>query len=206
MLVGHFGRRTWVVALVATSALVAVGAATLVHNKEGSGPPPEEPRRAVTPEGVSYPHDWLASLQEASNEATFELFIPDSDPASTKNLQTTYLYPGGQAVAMDFPAQPTSSPVRQEYIEVWESAWSGGDPAEFLATSAKIDAASKELLLIDDVTILSVSAHAEADPQHANPALLRFDMSGTDVQISGGDDTAALIEIARSIISQAPGK
>ena len=206
MLVPVVRRKVLILVIAAACAVSAIGAAALMGHNEGSERPPETPRRAVTPEGVPYPQEWLSSLEQASKEASFTLFVPNSAAANTKNLQATYLYPGGQAVAMDFPTQPTSSPVRQEYVEVWESTWSGGDPNDFLAGSAKIDAESKELLTIDGVTVLSVSAHAEADPEHANPALLRFELNGTDVQISGGDDTAGLIEIARSIIAQSPGK
>jgi hypothetical protein len=37
--------------------------------------------------------------------------------------------------------------------------------------------------------------------QDANPAFLRFVLDGTEIQIAGGDDLDALVQIAESLIA-----
>jgi hypothetical protein len=78
---------------------------------------------------VDYPEDWRTSLDTALTQAKFRVIIPDHGLANRNNVAAAYLWPDGVAVALQFP-RPSAAPtrVRQPYIEVWQSPWTGGDP------------------------------------------------------------------------------
>jgi hypothetical protein len=166
-----------------------------------------DPRLAVagTPQAPGYPTDWLVdTVDQAQDAVTFLIVIPDDAAANAGNVGWVYVFPGGMAVALDFPspADP-ESPVRQEYIEVYEAPWTDGDPLETYESDLEhAPDPAKSLMEIDGVTALTVQAHAASDQSEANPAFIRFVTNGVEIQISGGESLHALVAIATSILAR----
>lgn len=157
------------------------------------------------PGGVlQYPDEWRTTLDTAMANARFGLILPNHPKANSGNVTAVYLWPDRSTVALQFPPLAVAaSPVRQDYIEVWESPWTGGDPnADFAADMAAAPAVGKALYDIDGIPALGVTAHSPSDMDEANPAFLRFVFQGIEVEISGGEDVNMLIEIAKSIVTQ----
>jgi hypothetical protein len=150
-----------------------------------------------------YPDEWRTDLEGARSRAAFELILPDDPRTDVASITDVFLWPEGHAVAVRFPAPPpvTAEPVRQLYIEVFETPWTGGDPAvAWEEDVAKSGIEGETTLEIEGVPALGVPAHSPTDIEKSNPAFLRFVYRGLDIQISGGDDLKALIEIAESMI------
>lgn len=160
-----------------------------------------------TPQEPGYPAEWLVgSVAEAQGRIGFELLLPNDPAANKDNVKLTYLFPNDSAVALVFP--PPSSPesyIRQEYIEVYETQWFGGDPVEEFTASVEATAASADAIVeIDGVSVLTVTPRSPADDERANPALVRFVLNGIEIQVSGGESLDTVIAIARSIFASAP--
>ncbi len=139
---------------------------------------------------TKYPDEWKTTLQAAQSQAKFTIDLPSDPLANTGNITAVYVWPQGAAVALDFPAPAVpQTPVRQDYIEVWESPWTGGDPAQSFAADIAADpVVGKAMYSIDGMPALGVTAHSPNDFERANAAFLRFVVNGVDVQISGGED------------------
>lgn len=154
-----------------------------------------------------YPEEWRTNLSSAQAQADFSLIVPNDPTAGPGNVVSVYLWPDGSAVALQFPppASP-QSPIRQEYIEVWESPWRDGDPlADYERDMAEAPDKSKALYDIAGVPALGVEAHSPSDIEGANPAFLRFVVDGIEVEVSGGEDLDLLIRIAETIVKSAEG-
>jgi hypothetical protein len=160
---------------------------------------------AGTPQAPGYPSEWLVdTIDQAQNAVTFRISIPDDPAANARNVEWVYVFPGGMAVALDFPspADP-ESPVRQEYIEVYEAPWTDGDPLETYESDLEhAPDPAKSLMEIDGVTALTVQAHAASDQSEANPAFIRFVTNGVEIQLSGGESLHALVAIAQGILAR----
>ncbi len=158
-------------------------------------------------EAIPYPEEWRTSLSDVQARADFLVIVPNDSAAGPDNVVSVYLWPDGTAVALQFPppASP-QSPIRQEYIEVWESPWPGGDPlADYERDLAEAPSESKALYDIAGVVALGVEAHSPSDMEGANPVFLRFVIDGIEVQVSGGEDLDLLIRIAETIVRSAQG-
>jgi hypothetical protein len=168
---------------------------------EGSTQPIPVPGGEIEP----YPEEWMTTLTDAKTSAAFPVIVPSDPNANPDNITAAYVWPDGSAVALRFPPPgPVASPVRQEYIEVWESPWAGGDPeADFKTDMAEAPSDAKSLYDIDGVVALGVTAHSAADIEGANPAFLRFVVSGVEVDVSGGESIDVLIAIAGTIVKAA---
>ncbi len=156
------------------------------------------------PTQPTYPSSWEVSPSDLSKSVGFSVIVPDNSFANVDNMTNAYVMVGGASVAMDFPAPAVAKdPITQEYLEVWEAPWEGGDPEELFKQDVAADPVTgKQLTSIDGVTALSVSAHSPDKDVvgHANPAFLKFVIDGVEVQISGGEDLGVLISIATSMI------
>jgi hypothetical protein len=76
-----------------------------------------------------YPSDWeVESLEAAERLATFTLIMPPDSLLRSQQITRVYVYPDNVAVAVDFAPQPQATATRQNYIEIWQASWSGGDP------------------------------------------------------------------------------
>jgi hypothetical protein len=115
-----------IVAMLAVLLLIGLGF------WPGGGQDREPPSRiAVAPPSVGYPEDWATTLDDAMKRLPFEILIPNHPVASESNLSAVFVYPDDSAVALQFPPPAeAAAPLRQDYIEVWESTWAGGDPLE----------------------------------------------------------------------------
>ena len=178
---------------IGMSAIFAIGS----EEKESSW----HPARLST---ERYPAGWRTSLPAAQAGAKFRLLLPSTevlDPASGRDV---YLFPGGTGVALEFPLlTPSTRPVRQEYLEVWEGRWTfSDDPSEVFAQDVEADPVSTALIRIEGVDVLTVNAHSPNDDEHANPSFVRFALRGLDIQVSGGDHMEDVLDIARSMIAR----
>jgi hypothetical protein len=163
-----------------------------------------EPLGRLTP-SPPYPEEWKTTLAGAQVGAKFPVVLPNDTMANSTNVNAAYVWPGGAAVAFDFPAPQAQSTVRQGYIEVWESVWAGGDPLKaFQADLAADPVEGKSIIDINGVPALAVTANSPSDFEQANPAFIRFVVNGLDIQVSGGDNLDALIRIAATISSATP--
>lgn len=141
------------------------------------------------------------TLADARAQLPFSVVVPADPSANEKNLTDVYLYAAG-ILEMDFPAVAKSS-VRQPYISVVESQWSGGDPAAFFAEDAQGDPdIGKTVCNVGALPALCVAANSPSDATQSNPAYLRFVVNGIDVEVSGGDDLHRLQGIATSIANR----
>jgi len=96
--------------------------------------------------------------------------------------------------------------VRQEYIEVYEAPWFGGDPTEeYSASVESAEDPTRSIVVLDGISALPIEAHSNEDDEQANPAILRFVVNGIEVQVSGGENLDTTMEIARSIIAGGSG-
>jgi hypothetical protein len=163
----------------------------------GSGPSP-------TPSLLSdYPTAWRSPPDDVLAGAGFEPVMPTHAFANADLITDAYLWPGGDAIAVRFPAPPatTGGSVRQPFIELFEAPWAGGDPGsawERDVASSSIDGAA--VVEIEGVPTLVVPPFSPTDIERANPALLRFVLDDVDVQLSGGDSLDVLVEIAHTMI------
>jgi len=189
------------VSVVMASTVVALSLAHC-HEERDDGSETAVAGGSDTP---PYPDEWKTTLEEATSKASFPLVLPDVPLANGQNLTAVYLYPDRVAVAMLFPPSEPEKAVRQRFIEVWQGVWGGGDPlARFEMDIADDPEAGYVLLDLDEgITALGVNAHSPSDDDRANPAFLRFVLRGVDVQVSGGEDLDALVEVANSIIDAA---
>jgi hypothetical protein len=100
-----------------------------------------ERRAAVAgdPQTHPYPDEWKTSLQSAKARVSFHVFVPSDPLANSENITAVYAYQDGAAIALEFPSPAESkSFVRQEYIEVWEAAWTDGDPAQISRPTSRM--------------------------------------------------------------------
>jgi hypothetical protein len=134
--------------------------------------------------------------------------LPDSPAANSENVQASYVYPGGQAIALDFVLpHDVKRYVRQGYLEVWESSWNEGDPYDFFKqdlSESHIEGA--HLVSLAGHPAIAVPPNSPSDQSRANAAFVRVEVAGLDVQVSGGDDLDAVLRVAESIAKQDPGK
>jgi hypothetical protein len=150
---------------------------------------------------VVYPERWKTSLDAATAQAKFRVILPNHELANSSNIAAAYVWPDGNAVALQFPAPSPDSQVRQPYREVWESPWTGGDPLkDFQKSLAAAPAVGQTITSIGGIPALSVTARSPTDSEEANPAFLRFVLGGVEIQISGGENLTDLIQIAQSMI------
>jgi hypothetical protein len=190
-------------------AWMAVLTMVVVLVKSGTTTPAPETRPALLTDpyvNTVYPSEWKTTLDVAGTQATFTPRLPDTTLANAGNMVAAYMWPQGEAVAFDFPAPITSSrsPVRQEYVEVYEDIWTGGDPlAAFKSNIAADPINGADIYYLGDsgsVPALGVTARSASDTEEANPAFLRFVVDGINVEISGGESLQDLIDIANSML------
>ncbi|MEX2203709.1 MAG: hypothetical protein WD965_06430 [Actinomycetota bacterium] len=162
------------------------------------------PSHVPVPTGEGdYPDEWKTTLEDARAKVSFDVVLPDHATASRESITDVFVWPEGHAVAIRFPAPAPISdkPVRQGYVEVFESPWTGGDPAKAWAEDvAASDIVGEGVIDIEGLPALTVPPNSPTDIEGANPAFLRFVYEGLDIQISGGDDLNSLIDIATTMI------
>lgn len=188
-----------VVALVATSVLLVKGA---------------QPGRSRTHSqlltdpyvNTVYPPEWKTTLEATKSQAVFTPLLPNTVLANAGNAVAVYLWPQGQAVAIDFPAPVTSSqpPVRQEYLEVYEAPWTGGDPlTAFQADIGADPVVGKDIYYLGPngtIPALGVAPRSPSAMDQANAAFVQFVVNGIDIEVSGGESLQDLIDIANSML------
>jgi hypothetical protein len=167
----------------------------------------------IDPWTPSYPNAWIRSQSSLASAVSFSpLLVPDSPIANKDNMTAAYVWPNESAVAMDFPvsAEPKAD-ITQAYVEVWEATWRQGDPLAYYQSDLKNDPQTgKSIVSIDGTPALAVEAHSPDKDvlDHANPAFIRLETNGLEVEISGGESLNALMDVARSILQageKAPG-
>jgi hypothetical protein len=148
------------------------------------------------------PQEWKTTLRQAEQRATFRANIPNHSLANRGNVMAVFLDPQGRLLTMDFPAPaPPTIPVRQDFIEVFESPWAGGDPSQVYAEDLVNDPAEgKRIVEIDGHVALVVEAHSATDESQANAAFLRLVINDIEIQISGGESVDRLEDIAKTMI------
>jgi hypothetical protein len=195
------------VRLLAGLAVLVVGAVAVValvsrlSNEDSSS---GERRQTATLGGTfEYPQEWKTTLEAARAQVTFDMLVPKHPDANASNVTEVFLWPERHTVALRFPSpNPTTAPVRQDYLEIVETPWTGGDARSSWAEDIIADpVVGKSIILIEGVPALSVTAHSPTDISGENPAFLRFVYEGLDVHISGGESLDELIHIAESIIN-----
>ena len=157
----------------------------------------------LSPHVPTYPDQLRTSLQDAVSGASFSVLAPDSAIANNGNLTDAFLWPDGLSVALDYPA-PTKpkTPIRQNYVEVFESVWAGGDPLLNFKNDIENDPVEGKVILeVDGTPALGVEAHSPDAPDKDNAAFLRFVVDGVEVQISGGESLDSLIGVAEQMLA-----
>lgn len=194
-----------IVLLGAVLSLVVVASALAIGRRSGQEAGESAHARRVAGGEFQYPDEWKTTLDTATVDAAFTLVVPSHPNANIANVTAVYLWPDRSAVALRFPSPMSpATPIRQEYIEVWESPWTGGDPsADFAADLAAAPVKGKDLYDINGIPALGVTAHSPSDLDQRNPAFLRFVYEGIEFEISGGEDLNLLIEIAKTIVTPA---
>lgn len=178
---------------------------TPVETLEPTFDPPLEDAIDEGPLSERLPEEWRVTVEDALAEAAFKVILPNHPSASRDNVETVYLTPGRTLVLMQFPRpEAPDEPVRREHLEVAEEVWQySSEPKKVWEESIEnAPLPAKSLYAIDGVVALGVQAHSSKDA--TSSAFLQFGLNGLDVQISGGESLDLLIEIARSMISQAP--
>jgi len=190
---------------IACVIVALLGAAAVVgHHLE------QTPSRssAQTSPGAFYglpPSSWTVSLSKAQQAATFKVVVPNATVADTLNMTAVQMQPDGHSVFMLFPVPPgqaAGSTVRQPDIQVFETLWTGTTPSQQFSQSVQNDpAVGKSVCQIGSVAALCVEPNSSSDQAQSNPAYVEFDTSGTDVQISGGNNLSLLEQVAQSMLA-----
>ena len=154
-----------------------------------------------------YPEEWKTTLEGARSAVSFHLVVPATRSANEANLEATYVFPGGGAVELRFPPlAPALPPVRQGYLAVYLTVWGHGDPlTDYREELARDPVPGKRVAWLDGIPALVVPPRSTADVERANPAYLEIVIDGLEVEISGGDDLDVLLDVARSMITEAKG-
>ncbi len=154
----------------------------------------------------AYPATWKISLGAAVRALPRPLLLPHTTDANSSNAVAAFLFPGSQAVALEFPPPKAggSSPpaVRQQYLEVYEGPWmEPEDPATFFANDLANDpAVGFSLCRVNGLPAECQTANSPSDDEGVNPAFVRTVIGGnTEIHVSGGDDLQRLLEIASSL-------
>jgi hypothetical protein len=190
--------------VVASGILMGAVIAGLVISRSDQGEVPRGAAQAGS--DAVYPDAWLTSLEEAKQDAVFDLLVPVGSGLS-EVPQAVYVTPAGDGVALQYPLlTPSTSPTRQDFIDVWEGPWTFDISASKLfEEEVAADPDNVELATIDGVPAMVVRPHSPDDPDAANPTLVRFELDGVDVHVSGGDHTDDLLAIAKSMVQEAAG-
>jgi hypothetical protein len=158
----------------------------------------------------TYPEsDRVASSAEAVRVSSFRVFVPNTSLANDENLTDAFVLGPGGGVVFDYPLtrEPLSS-VRMNYIEVYEAPWTEKtDPLTWY--KKQVAAAPSPGMMLTNIQGLpaveitpNVTVVTAGTPSvDANPAFLRFVLDDTEIQIAGGDDLDALVQIAESLIA-----
>ena len=158
-----------------------------------------------TPDEPGYPAGWeVGDLDSARDVAKFTLIDPPASLTEVQTITHVFVFPDDVAVAVDFAPQTQDTATRQNYIEIYETTWSGGDPAKvFAETVESTPYDDDEAFNLNGVPTMSVKPNSSGDAEEANPAYVEFVVKGVQVQISGGSDLDALLSIAKSMIDSA---
>ena len=210
-------RRRPVIAIA--SAVVGVGLLAVVAmgvRNAKPGQPPHRPAgtRVENPtsalfsqdETPPYPDSWLSSAAAGhATSAKLGAILPDTADVSAERATAYYVFPGDVAISVTYPLpSPTDAEVRQDYVEVWATSWTRGDPRTVFQDhleASKIAGAS--IVEVVGVPAVMVPAHSPSDPAQQNPALLWFVVGDVEYQVSGGDNMDDLILIAEDIVGRA---
>lgn len=192
-------RPVWLAILIGGTILMACGSSS--SQRAGLQGAPAEGFHEEVPT-LEYPEAWRISLAQAIAEARFPVRLPAHPAASSDNTIATYLSPDGLMFIMRFPPpSPPEAPVRQAYIEVFQSPWTRGDPEVSYETDIASDPLTgKNLYKVRGFTALGVEAHSPDVDGRINAAFLRFVVDGVEIQVSGGESLELLIEIAESTL------
>jgi hypothetical protein len=200
-------RRRKLVGITVALTLIGVGFASfaafalLKKDHQHLGPrtmlgQPSSPQHA-------YPAVWkVDGFDQASARLSFPVLVPHAKDANPGNLVASFVFPGRTAVAFDFP-QPVSqasskaAPVRQTYIEVWESPWREGNATKALQQDVVENPdAGKSYCQIDNNPAECSTPHSGGDN---NPAFVRAVIDGVEIHAYGGDNLPTLVAIVGSL-------
>lgn len=148
----------------------------------------------------AFPANWKVSLGVAEQVLKFGLLMPKAEAANKDNLVGIFLAPPADGVNLTFPAPNPGAAVRQPWINIGESLWTGGDPLTvFKQDLVDSPAVGKELCYIDDTVAECVIPQSPSDALGNNAANVRVVLGDVEVKISGGDDLLLLRDIASSL-------
>ena len=156
-----------------------------------------------------YLETWrVPSVASAVAQAHFHVVLPNVPSANPGNASEQFVFPNGSAVAFIYPlpSENQGAGVRQAYIEVYESPWTGGDPlADYKNDMALDPVEGKQIIQLGSTPALAVSASSPSDATGENPAFVRFVSrdGAVEYQVSGGNNLGVLRAIAMSILNQA---
>lgn len=144
-----------------------------------------------------------SEAQKVADRASFDLIVPNSRYADANS--ETEIVRLGEAVEMRFPPpNDHSEDLRQPYVSVYEAPWREGDVGAFYEEDLKADPdEGKSICQVGKLPAMCVEARSPSDAEKANPAFLRFVLRDTLIEVSGGDDLEALMQVAEGIASQA---
>lgn len=120
------------------------------------------------------------STSSAGAPSPSEASSPGFFPGAFVRTCETSVY---TAIAIDFPAPAVpQQPIRQNYIEVYESLWVEGDPLmDFQADMAQQPVQGKAIYDLGGVPALGVTAHSPSVAERSNAAFLRLVLNGLEV-------------------------
>lgn len=152
----------------------------------------------------AYPDSWAVPAN-ALRSANVRAVLPRTASANPSKASAHFVWPDGNALAVIYPLPRTPvAPVRQNYIEVWASGWTGENAAAELREALIASSiAGARMIRIAGVPAVAVAAHSPSDMDGENPALLWFVVDRVQYQVSGGDNMNDLIAIARDIVRSA---
>jgi hypothetical protein len=151
-----------------------------------------------------YPEKWRTTLEDALKHVVFDPYVPaKGSPLSVDELRDIFLFPEGSALVLGYPPIQSTNTIRQNFIEVYEAAWSEKDDAlSYFRAELEANPADGQSLasLSDGRPALTVLPRSKDDLQQANPAYLEFELNRTYIQISGGNSLDDLLSIANELI------
>jgi hypothetical protein len=213
-------RRKWVVRVGAVAACAAAALAVVAFVLTGGANHPTgsvadrspdhevfaphteqthaNPRSGVTTFQPAIPEQRV-SLQQAEQDAGFDVLVPNTELANSNNL--TGVYEGdGAGITLRFPTPDPSADVRQPEISIWEAPWTDGDPVAAYKQDLTNDPdPNKSICSVGDLPALCVEAKSPNDATQENPAFVRVVINKLEVELSGGASVQDLREIAGSL-------
>ena len=140
------------------------------------------------------------SLAGAQAAAGFPLLYPH-DPAANDGNLTGALTMGKGAIQLNYPVpDAASSDLDQPYVSIYEAPWVNGDPKSYYqADIAANPDIGKSICQVSGSPALCVEPRSPSSTGQSNPAFVRTDINGTDVEVAGANSLDRVLSIAASM-------